>query len=132
MSQLIEASSPKPKTEAAILRASGIKRSFKMGDSTLVVLKHVDLTVRPGEFIAIEGRSGSGKSTLLHILGALDEADSGSVDYQGRNIAAMSGSARSALRNSQFGFVFQFCCIITYLLALIAACCCCYSYCRCN
>src|SRR5438093_1244077 len=108
MSQLIEASSPKPKTETAILRASGLQRSFKMGDSTLVVLKHVDLSVRPGEFIAIEGRSGSGKSTLLHIMGALDEADAGSVDYQGQNIATMSGAARSALRNSQFGFVFQF------------------------
>src|SRR5215475_13295980 len=108
MSQLIEASSTKPKTETPILRASGIKRSFKMGDSTLLVLKHVDLVVRPGEFIAIEGRSGSGKSTLLHILGALDEADSGEVVYQGANIAAMSSVARSRLRNTRFGFVFQF------------------------
>lgn len=108
MSQLIEASSAKPKTETPILRASGIKRSFKMGDTTLLVLKHVDLAVRPGEFIAIEGRSGSGKSTLLHILGALDESDGGSVDYQGRDIARQSSTERSKLRNTDFGFVFQF------------------------
>jgi lipoprotein-releasing system ATP-binding protein len=91
-----------------MLRAAGIRRSFRMGDSSVVVLKQVDLVVRAGEFIAIEGRSGSGKSTLLHILGALDEADAGSVDYQGRNIAALTGPERSELRNTQFGFVFQF------------------------
>ncbi len=108
MSQLTEAISPKTKTETAILRATAIKRSFKMGDSILLVLKHIDLAVRPGEFIAIEGRSGSGKSTLLHILGALDDADTGTVDYQGRDIASMSSAGRSHLRNSEFGFVFQF------------------------
>jgi lipoprotein-releasing system ATP-binding protein len=73
-----------------------------------VVLKQVDLTIRAGEFLAIEGRSGSGKSTLLHILGALDEADAGTVEYDGRDIASLSARARSELRNSQFGFVFQF------------------------
>src|SRR5215510_10163064 len=108
MATLTQASPIDTMTETPILRASGIKRSFKMGDSTLLVLKHIDLAVRPGEFIAIEGRSGSGKSTLLHILGALDEADGGSVDYKGQDIAKLSGSQRSRLRNSDFGFVFQF------------------------
>jgi lipoprotein-releasing system ATP-binding protein len=79
-----------------------------MGDQRLDVLKHVDLALRPGEFVAIEGRSGSGKSTLLHVLGALDSADQGQLEYDGRSIPAMSGNARSALRNTQFGFVFQF------------------------
>ena len=93
---------------AAILRASGVKKSFRMGDSTVPVLKHADISVREGEFVAIEGRSGSGKSTLLHILGALDEADGGTIDYRGRDIAAMTATQRSHLRNEQFGFVFQF------------------------
>jgi lipoprotein-releasing system ATP-binding protein len=93
---------------AAILRASGVRKSFRMGDSTVTVLKNADIAVREGEFVAIEGRSGSGKSTLLHILGALDEVDAGTIDYQGRDIAAMGSAQRSHLRNEQFGFVFQF------------------------
>jgi lipoprotein-releasing system ATP-binding protein len=91
-----------------ILRASSVRKNFRMGDSTVEVLKGADLSVRPGEFIAIEGRSGSGKSTFLHILGALDIADGGIVEFGGQNIVALSGAARSKLRNEQFGFVFQF------------------------
>jgi len=93
---------------ATILRASGIQKSFQMGESSLQVLKSVDLNVREGEFVAIEGRSGSGKSTLLHILGALDANDSGSVEFNGRDIARLSQAERSKLRNTSFGFVFQF------------------------
>jgi lipoprotein-releasing system ATP-binding protein len=91
-----------------ILVASAVRKSFRMGDSVVDVLKSVDLTVAPGEFIAIEGRSGSGKSTLLHILGALDESTGGAVNYDGRDIARLSASERATLRNTQFGFVFQF------------------------
>src|SRR5687767_6815953 len=87
---------------SAFLRASGVKKSFRMGDSTVQVLKHADLSVRRGEFVAIEGRSGSGKSTLLHIMGALDSADAGSVEFEGVDIAAMGGNARSRMRNTQF------------------------------
>src|SRR4051812_5739985 len=92
----------------AILRAADLKKTFRMGDSTVTVLKRVDLTIYAGEFVAIEGRSGSGKSTLLHILGALDEPDSGSVEYEGADLARMSAAARSRVRNTRFGFVFQF------------------------
>jgi lipoprotein-releasing system ATP-binding protein len=92
----------------SVLVASGVRRTFRMGDSEIQVLKKVDLAVKAGEFIAIEGRSGSGKSTLLHILGALDKCDAGSVTFDGRDIAKMSSGERSAVRNTQFGFVFQF------------------------
>jgi lipoprotein-releasing system ATP-binding protein len=95
-------------TAAPILRAAGVSKSFQMGDQTLHVLKHVDLSLRPGEFVAIEGRSGSGKSTLLHVMGALDSADTGELEYDGRSIQRMGGNERSALRNTDFGFVFQF------------------------
>ena len=91
-----------------ILRAQGVQKTFRVGDSLLPVLKHCDLTVAAGEFVAIEGRSGSGKSTLLHILGALDSVDTGSVQFEGQDIAQMGATARSRLRNTQFGFVFQF------------------------
>jgi lipoprotein-releasing system ATP-binding protein len=93
---------------AAILTASGLRKSFRMGDSEIQVLAKVDLTVAAGEFIAIEGRSGSGKSTLLHLLGALDESNGGVITYDGHDIAKLSSSRRAVLRNTQFGFVFQF------------------------
>lgn len=92
----------------SILTASKVAKSFRMGDSTVEVLKAVDLSVLPGEFIAIEGRSGSGKSTLLHILGALDTSDAGSIEYAGQDIARVGTSRRAQIRNDQFGFVFQF------------------------
>ena len=92
----------------SILAASGIQKSFRMGDSQIQVLKRVDLSMAAGEFVAIEGRSGSGKSTLLHILGALDEPTGGAVMFDGRDIAKLSASDRASLRCSQFGFVFQF------------------------
>jgi lipoprotein-releasing system ATP-binding protein len=79
-----------------------------MGDNRIEVLRGVDLSIRSGEFLAIEGRSGSGKSTLLHIMGALDEADAGSIEYGGMQLAQMSASARAGVRNRDFGFVFQF------------------------
>jgi lipoprotein-releasing system ATP-binding protein len=91
-----------------VLQATGIHRAFRMGDSTVQVLRGVDLSVRQGEFIAIEGRSGSGKSTLLHILGALDSCDSGVVLFGGRDLAKLPQSERALIRNRDFGFVFQF------------------------
>jgi ABC-type lipoprotein export system ATPase subunit len=92
----------------AIIRCTDLARSFRMGESEVRVLHGVNLAVREGEFLAIEGRSGSGKSTLLHILGALDEANAGSVIFDGQDISKLSGAARAKLRNTQFGFVFQF------------------------
>jgi lipoprotein-releasing system ATP-binding protein len=91
-----------------ILCAQDLRKSFRMGDANVVVLKQVSLDIRAGEFVAIEGRSGSGKSTLMHLLGALDAADSGNVTYEGQNLQAMSANDRSRLRNLYFGFVFQF------------------------
>jgi lipoprotein-releasing system ATP-binding protein len=108
MSQVAPQPPPIAKQATPILVAQQIVKTYRMGDSELKVLKGVDVSIRAGEFLAIEGRSGSGKSTLLHLMGALDEADSGSIGFEGRDIASMSGSERSRLRNTQFGFVFQF------------------------
>jgi lipoprotein-releasing system ATP-binding protein len=94
--------------ELAILRATGLRKSFRMGDTVLTVLKNVDLAVREGEFVAIEGRSGSGKSTLLHLLGVLDVPDQGRIEFQNTDIARIGNNERAKLRNTQFGFVFQF------------------------
>src|SRR5688572_24929572 len=91
-----------------ILRAKNIHRHFRMGDSTVHVLNGCDLTLKVGEFVAIEGRSGSGKSTLLHILGVLDESDQGTIEFENQDLATLSGANRSRLRNKHFGFIFQF------------------------
>lgn len=91
-----------------ILHASKLCRRYRSGTANIDVLHELDLEVRAGEFISIEGRSGSGKSTLLHILGALDTAQSGTIEYQGQDIVSLSSRARSRLRNIEFGFVFQF------------------------
>jgi len=91
-----------------VLKARGLKRAFKVGQVTSEVLKHVDLTLKDGEFVAIEGRSGSGKSTLLHILGMLDDADGGTLEFEGRDLSELGSADRSHVRNTQFGFVFQF------------------------
>nr|WP_026316640.1 ABC transporter ATP-binding protein [Actinokineospora enzanensis] len=66
------------------------------------------LAVRPGEIVAIMGPSGSGKSTLLHCLAGIVAPDSGTVTFQGQDLARLSDRQRSALRRSEFGFVFQF------------------------
>jgi lipoprotein-releasing system ATP-binding protein len=108
MAQLAAQPSPVTRNDTVILRATGIKKTFRMGESDVTVLKGADLSVRSGEFVAIEGRSGSGKSTLLHLLGALDAPDAGNINYDGQDIAALDGTSQARLRNTQFGFVFQF------------------------
>ena len=91
-----------------ILKASGICKSYKMGLRTLSVLNGLDLCVEAGEFVSVVGASGSGKSTLLHILGALDEADSGQVEFKGQRLDKFRAGKLNRFRNKTVGFVFQF------------------------
>ncbi len=91
-----------------ILSASGVNKSFRMGQHVLRVLKGVDLEVMEGEILAIVGASGVGKSTLLHILGALDRPDSGSVWLDSQEVFRMDDDGLARFRNRTVGFVFQF------------------------
>src|SRR5688500_16540900 len=93
---------------STILQAQDLRKSFRMGDATISVLRGVDLVVRQGELLAIEGRSGEGKSTLLHLLGLLDEPDSGTITFDGRDVTSFSSVGRAKVRNQELGFVFQF------------------------
>lgn len=91
-----------------VLQARAVHRGFREGGGTLQVLCGVELSVAPGERIAIVGASGSGKTTLLQVLGGLDRPESGQVLVQGQDIHGMAERARCELRNRTLGFVYQF------------------------
>jgi len=94
---------------ALILEALEIEKSFiQPNRERLVILQGLTLPVEQGSVVSITGASGSGKSTLLHLLGSLDEPDSGRVLFAGEDIAAFGKKRLAAYRNRDIGFVFQF------------------------
>ena len=91
-----------------ILNMQGICKDYQMGRSSVLhVLKHVNLTVNEGDYIAIMGPSGSGKSTLMNIIGCLDVPTSGTYNLEGNDIGRCSDNKLAELRNRYIGFVFQ-------------------------
>ena len=93
--------------EKTILSARGIGKTVKNGESDLVILREIDLSVTAGEAVAIVGASGSGKSTLLAILAGLDTPTAGKVDVDGADLFALDEDQRAELRGRCVGFVFQ-------------------------
>jgi len=91
-----------------IISVRGVRKVFRKTGVDLEVLRGVDLDVSRGESVAVVGASGVGKSTLLQIMGALDRPTSGSVLFDGNDIAGLSDNALAAFRNRNVGFVFQF------------------------
>lgn len=89
------------------LELSKVNLSYGDGESTVFAMRDVWLTVEPGELVAIVGPSGAGKSSLLAVAGALTTQYTGSVTLDGTDYSDMNDSARSALRRSRIGFVFQ-------------------------
>jgi putative ABC transport system ATP-binding protein len=90
-----------------IVSLTQVHKSYALGETRVQALRGVDLQLHRGEFTALVGPSGSGKSTLLHIIGCIDEPDSGSVLLDGTDTGKLNDNARSRLRNHKIGFIFQ-------------------------
>jgi putative ABC transport system ATP-binding protein len=88
----------------SLLAAEDLHKTY----GATVALDGAEFSIHPGEVVAVMGPSGSGKSTLLHCLAGIVPPDSGSITYDGRELTGMGDAERSALRRSEFGFVFQF------------------------
>ncbi|MGH9526439.1 MAG: ATP-binding cassette domain-containing protein, partial [Terriglobales bacterium] len=92
----------------ARLRAVGLAKEYASGNGRLVVFAGLDLSIEPGEMVAVVGESGSGKSTLLHVLSGLDRPSAGDVYFGERSLRSLDEDARAAFRNREIGFVWQF------------------------
>ncbi|MBI0154855.1 MacB family efflux pump subunit [Gilliamella sp. W8128] len=90
-----------------LIKLENIIREFPAGDSTIQVLKSINLTINAGEMVAIIGASGSGKSTLMNILGCLDKPTEGIYSIGGRTTSQLSPDELAELRREHFGFIFQ-------------------------
>jgi len=95
-------------SEAPVLEARELKKTFTDAGRALEVLRGIDFEVLGGDRIAIIGASGSGKTTLLQLLGGLDTPTSGSVRVTGQEMSTLGEAARGRLRNRALGFVYQF------------------------
>ena len=100
--------SPVPETKKPLIEMHGIRKSYYIGKpNELEILHGIDLTVYPGEFVAIVGESGSGKSTLMNIIGVLDKSTAGEYTLDGVNIHDAKDNQLADIRNRKIGFVFQ-------------------------
>jgi putative ABC transport system ATP-binding protein len=90
-----------------LIRLAGVTKVFGQGHAAFQALVGIDLSVQPGEFVAIMGPSGSGKSTAMNILGCLDTPSGGSYEFEGVRVERLSRNQRALLRRHYLGFVFQ-------------------------
>jgi lipoprotein-releasing system ATP-binding protein len=96
-----------PRSGPPAVEARGLAKTYHAA-APIEVLKGVNLSVEPGEMVAVVGASGSGKSTLLHLLGGLDRPTAGTVSVRGEDLSDLDEAGRSRLRARSVGFVFQF------------------------
>ena len=90
-----------------VIELRGIRQVYGSGDTAVEALRGIDLSVEPGEYLAIMGPSGSGKSTLMNLLGCLDVASEGQYLLGGEDVRTLSEGELARARNRQIGFVFQ-------------------------
>ncbi len=90
-----------------ILKLTDICKDYLQGKQSVRVLKHINMTVEQGDYLAIMGPSGSGKTTLMNIIGCLDVPTSGTYELNGKDLHNSSDNALADIRNKYIGFVFQ-------------------------
>src|SRR5208337_747945 len=90
-----------------VVRLIDLTRCFQLGDTEVLALQGVSVSIERGEFVAIMGSSGSGKSTLMNVIGCLDRPTSGQFLFEGRDVAALSEPELARIRSERIGFVFQ-------------------------
>jgi putative ABC transport system ATP-binding protein len=98
---------PEAPHTAPVLKAEGVRKIYRSGADEVEALRGVDLTVSPGEFVAVMGPSGSGKTTLLNCFSGLDSIDGGRVVIEGKSIHELPDAERTEHRAAAMGFVFQ-------------------------
>ncbi|AKH41743.1 lipoprotein-releasing system ATP-binding protein [Altererythrobacter atlanticus] len=91
-----------------VVRLTGLTRSFEQGEVRIDVLRGVDLTIMPGEIVALLGQSGSGKSTMLQAVGLLEGGFGGRIEIAGTDATTLPSGDRTQLRRDHLGFVYQF------------------------
>ena len=91
-----------------VVRLTGLTRSFSQGGERIDVLRGVDLTIEPGEIVALLGPSGTGKSTMLQAVGLLEGGFGGRIEIAGVDATDLPSADRTALRRNHLGFVYQF------------------------
>lgn len=101
----------------AVLEVKELTKKYGQGESEVVALDHVSLSVERGDFVAIIGASGSGKSTLMNIIGGIDHPTSGSVIIEGNDITAMIEDELAIFRRRNLGIIYQFYNLIPTLTA---------------
>jgi len=101
-----------------VLQLRGVRRDYVTGNRVLEVLRGVDLDIYPGEMVGLIGPSGSGKSSLLHAAGLLERPTGGQIFLHGEDVSRLRDTARSRIRLSTMGFVYQFHHLLAELSAL--------------
>ena len=90
-----------------LIRITGLRKSYVLGDVTVHALRGVDVEIASGTFVTVVGASGSGKSTFMNILGLLDRPSGGQYFLEGEDVSGFDRDRRAVLRNRKIGFVFQ-------------------------
>jgi len=107
MEQLRTGNESTVETSTPVIEVRHLVRTFQVGDIAVQALRGIDLSIMPGEFVAIMGSSGSGKSTFMNLLGCLDSPTAGEYLLDGERVDGLSKNRRAAIRNRKIGFVFQ-------------------------
>ena len=94
-------------SDTPVIQVQDVHKYYDLGETKVHALRGVDMTIEPGEFVAIMGSSGSGKSTFMNMLGCLDKPSSGQYILEGTNVSSLDKKQLAAIRNRKLGFVFQ-------------------------